>query len=193
MHKEYRINIWRAGYILAPILGTFLSGIGVYGLYCTIRSNASFLLVSIGIGATLAVLFFLVLFLFYFNKLRIRVDDENVTYRMPDKNVKFNVKDIYKIERDFSGAGVGYYVFFYDDKRKKRHIKFTQDLEESEQLVNYLERKSGVKMRQEGTLDVENEKRPIIKVLKIVYNIIITLAIFGLLVAWPFVHTWSQK
>lgn len=186
MHKEYKINIMRAGYFFVIILGILLPLGGAYGVYTVIRNHAPFLLIFMMCVLLLIFIFLFFLSLFYFNKLKIYIDDENVIYKMPDKTIKFNVRDIRKIEKDFSYAGFGYYVFFYDDKRKKRHIKFTQDLEDSEELIDYLQKKSGVKMRWEGTVDVKNEKRPVIKVLKIGWNIFITVFMIGALVVWPF-------
>jgi len=188
MYKEYKINIFRAGYIFGIIITLFLTCVGIYGLYSTLRVKAPFFVICIGIAALSAVIFVLFLSLFYFLKLKISINGENIIYSLPHKIVTFSVNDIYKIEKDFSYAGVGYYVFFYDDKRKKRHIKFTQDIEDSEGLIKYLQNKSSVKMRQEGTLDVENEKSPTIKALKIALNIIITLIILGLLVLWPLLN-----
>lgn len=193
MHKEYRINVFRAGYILTILTFTFLVGCGMYGVYSVIRLHSSPLLIYAMSVLLMIFSLFFYLSIFYFNRLVIRIEDEDIIYKMPDKIVRFKIKDIYKIEKDFSFAGTGYYVFFYNSNRKKRHIKFTQDLENSEELIEYLQKKSGIKMRWEGTLNVENEKRPIIKWLKIIWNVFIVVFIIGILVVYPFMAAMNKK
>ena len=132
--------------------------------------------------------------LFYLPKLKVYVDDENVTVKLPDKTTTFKIKDIYKIEKDFSYAGVGYYVFYYDEKRKKRHVKLNDNIAGDGDLMDYLQRKSGIKMRWEGTVDVKNEKRPLIKVLKIAWNIFIVAFVIGATVVYPIVaHSHREE
>jgi hypothetical protein len=104
---------------------------------------------------------------------------------MPDKTTKFKTSDIYKIEKSIY-AGKGYYVFYRDAKGKKRHIIFDVNLQGYEELAAYLEKKSAKTSRWEGTLDVGNEKRPVVKILKIIYNIIISFLIIGLLAVYPY-------
>lgn len=186
MNKEYKINIFRAGYILIPIASIYLGAASIYGVYTMARFHAAFYLILMSVGLLSIFIFLIFLSFLYFNKLTISIKDEDVIYKMPDKIIKFRIKDIIKIEKDFSFAGFGYYVFFYDSNRRKRHIKFTQDLEDSEGLIQFLQNKSGVKMRWEGTLSVNKEDWPIIKILKTIYNIFIVIFIIGALVVFPY-------
>ncbi len=169
-------------------------GLMIFGMYGIIRSKQPTILIILGLGCLFAAVVLFYLAFFYLNRLKIYIDDENVTYQLPDKKITFKIKDIYKIEKDFSYAGVGFYIFFYDEKRKKRHIKFQEDVEDAEELIEYLQRKSGIKMRWEGTVDVKNEKRPIIKVLKIAWNIFILIFIIGATVVYPLAaHSNREK
>lgn len=193
MMKKYKVSIWRAGYFFGQIGSLCALGMMIFGMYAIIRSKQPVILVVLGLGCLFAAVVLFYLAFFYLNRLKLYVDDENVTYQLPDKKITFKIKDIYKIEKDFSYAGVGYYVFFYDEKRKKRHIKFQEDVENSEALIEYLQKKSGVKMRWEGTVDVKNEKRPFIKVLKTAWNIFIVVFIIGATVVYPIVAHLNRE
>lgn len=194
MNKAYTINTFALPYVINILLSVVVASGAFFGLYSVIRHHASFIFLLLGWMMVAVSSFILWLSLFYFNKLKIVVDDENVVYAMPDKIVKFKLKDIYRIERDFSYAGTGYYVFFYNDNGQKRHVKFNQDITDDAELLDYLQRKSGIKMRWEGTVDVRNENRPLIKVLKIVWNVFIVTFIIGTTVVYPLVaHSNREK
>ncbi|MBF0532813.1 MAG: hypothetical protein HQL23_06940, partial [Candidatus Omnitrophica bacterium] len=116
---------------------------------------------------------------------------ETVEYILPDKRIKFKTGDIYKMEKDFSYAGVGYYIFFYDEKHKQRHIKLNY-ISGDDELMGYLQKKTGIKVLREGTFDVEKEQRPAVKVLKIIWNIIITFFLAWIVVLWPFISHFKK-
>jgi hypothetical protein len=160
----------------------------IYGAYRTIQAHAPRILLCLGYVLMLIPPFFLFLCLFYYNKLKILIDGDTLTYKMPDKLLTFNIKNIYKIEKEISQAGIGYYIFYYDDKHKKRHIKFNNDLGGHQELIDYLQGRSGIKMRWEGTFDVEKEKRPVIKLLKIIFNIIVVILLAYIFVIFPFMR-----
>ncbi len=194
MHKVYKIDIFRAGYVLAIICSIlFVALAAFFVLYSIFHFHYPFIIICVMTGFLIIALFLFYLFSFYFNKLEVHVDNEILIYKMPDQTITFNIKDIYKIEKDFSYAGVGYYIFYYDNNRKKKHIKLTQHLEDAENLIEYLEKESDIKMRWEGTLDVEKEKRPVMKGLKIVYNIFIVCFIIGFLVVYPFLASCNRS
>lgn len=192
MHKEFKVNIWRAGYFLGMILSFGLLCLVIFCIYHMIINKAPHFVIGLVGGCLFAFVVLVYVAFFYFNKLTIVVDGENVTYKLPDKTIKFSTKDIIKIERNFSYAGVGYAVLFYNEKHKKCRIDFTQDLQDSEQLIEHFEKKSRIKMRQEGTVDVKNEKRPFVRFLKIIFNIVMTLILFWLVVGWPTFHAWKH-
>ena len=192
MDKVYEINFFKSSYFVGSIYFAMMTLGLIYALFVTLKQHVALVLICLVCLLLMVCAFFLILFLFYFGRLKIYINGETVTYEMPDKVTKFNIKDIYKIEKSLSFAGVGYYVFFYDDKRKKRHVVINDNIQEYEDLKDYLERKSDIKTRWEGTFDVEKEKRPIVKILKIVFNVVITILILGLTVVYPYMSSLNR-
>jgi hypothetical protein len=140
---------------------------------------------------------FLTVFIFYLinfaSHISITVDKDTVTYKTIHRTKTFKYSDIYKIQKGFSYAGRGYDVFYRDENGVSRRVTFDNNMPGHEELIAHLQKKSDIKMRWEGTLDVSQEKRPVVRVLKKIYNILIVIFIILLTMAYPFMASINRN
>jgi len=192
MKKIFKFNIYRTGYILGMILVPIPLVLSIWCMFLTVQQKQPMIILVLASCFLYGSVVVCYMFYFYFNKLQIQIDGNRLIYTFPGRNVEINIKeDIVSIRKLFGLNGVGYFVYYKDKKGKKRHIDFTQDLEGSEQLVKFLESKVNVKVQQQGTLAIKDTDKPITKMLKLVFNIVVVLGLLWVLVIWPVMHAWK--
>ncbi|MDD5679734.1 MAG: hypothetical protein PHI59_00610 [Candidatus Omnitrophica bacterium] len=78
---------------------------------------------------------------FYTTRLRVIIEDDFITIKMPDKATKINIKDIYRIDREAGGGGGCLYFISYEENGKKKMASFSDQIEGYHEIVNYIEQR----------------------------------------------------
>lgn len=125
--------------------------------------------------------------------LKIVVTEDTLTHKLPGQaDIIFNFKDIYKIVRSMTKSGFQYYVCYHDKKGKNKHIILDSNLIGLDELVHYVQSKSGIKARLQGGFNIDAEQRPTIRILKIIWNIFIVAVIILVISAYPFKYASNR-
>ncbi|MBP9854315.1 MAG: hypothetical protein KBD53_05570 [Candidatus Omnitrophica bacterium] len=193
MNKEYKINIFRAGYVLSLIFSPTFLALTLYGLYMVLTYSGYwvfsafcffFLLMAIGLN------YFV---FFVFNKLSIFLCNNEVTFKMPHFKKVFKMEDIYDIRRDYFNGIISYNIYYKDKNEKKSRVTFTQDICDSEELIKYFQKMSGIKMKNYGDLTIKDADSKPLVLFKKSYNLILTALIIFLFFMWPIIQSAKNR
>ena len=193
MKKEYKTNIFRAGYVLAMIFAPIFLALTLYGFYMILTRSGYWVFYLFGLFFLFMAIGLNYFVFFMFNKLSIFLCNDEVTFKMPHFKKVFKAEDIYDIRRDFFNGVISYNIYYKDRNGKKKHVTFTQDTCDSEELVKYLQKMSGVKMKNYGDLTIKDDDSKPLIVLKKSYNLILTVLIIFIFFMWPIIQSAKNR